>query len=65
MSETPHDVRALDAFLIPPCGFGVVLRVVGAVCFVRMQNGAEGLMTASAVAPLKVALHRQSQWADA
>ena len=66
MPQPLTDVRALDAFLIPPCGFGVVISRVGDACFVRMQNGAEGLMTASAVVALKVALHRQqSQWADA
>lgn len=58
-------VRALDAFLIPPCGFGVVISHVGADCFVRMQNGAEVLVPASTIVRLKEILQRQTREADA
>ena len=62
MPQATPDVRALDAFLVPPCGFGVVISRVGdAACFVRMQNGAEGLVPASAVAPLMESLRRQCE----
>ena len=50
------EVQTLDAFLVPPGGFGVVISRRGPACLVLMQNGIKGYAPTEWVAQWKLQL---------